>query len=114
MTDEALFGLAVEFALATGQAAMYRTRAELLGGDGDTTDADRARHWERTAREYREALDERLHAVHARTVHAVPDDELPVATWQHGRVDVRAVTTDAVGAVRCAAPRPRPSLPGPR
>jgi len=99
MTDEALFALAVEFALATGQAAMYRTRAELIRGD-DSTDADRAKHWDNAARTHREALHERLREATAHTVHALPDDELPVATWQRGRVEVRAVTTDATRAVR--------------
>ena len=34
------------------------------------------------------------------TVRAVPDDELPVATWRRGRVEIRAITTDRVRAVR--------------
>lgn len=99
MSDEPLFDLAVEFAVATGHAATYRTRAELIQGE-DTTDADRAQHWDRTAREHRDALRERLQAATARTVHALPNEKLPVATGQRGRVEVRAVTADGARAVR--------------
>jgi len=113
MSDEPLFDLAVEFALATAHAARYRTRAELIRGQ-DTTDADRAQHWDRTASEHRDALRERLHATTARTVHALPDEQLPVATWQRGRIEVRAVTADGARAVRVRYTRAQALEPEPR
>ena len=48
------------------------------------------------------------------TVRAIPDERLPVCTWQKGVVEVRAVLPDPVAACGCATPPRRPSPPGPR
>jgi hypothetical protein len=100
MTPERLFDLAAEFAQATGNAERHNAYA------ASATDDERAAHtkksvtWTNLAvrrrEELRTALREALHG----TVRAVPDEQLPVATWRAGQVEVRAATTDGTRTVR--------------
>src|SRR5262245_25471966 len=107
-TAERLYRLASDFAEAVGNVERWQTRADSAADSAPdpVTGLDRAAHtsmaetWlalvARRREELRAALRETLHG----TVRAVPDDELPVATWQRGRVEVRATTTDGTRAVR--------------
>lgn len=101
MSTERLLALAVAFANATGSAE----RADAFA-DRATTDDERAEHTVKAQRfqvdaaRRQEELRSALRTVTASTVRAVPDGRLPVSTWQRGRVEVRAITTDGARAVR--------------
>ncbi|WFE27634.1 hypothetical protein O7623_00015 [Solwaraspora sp. WMMD791] len=100
MNPDDLFDLAADFAQATGNAERFRTCAATSTGDDHTTNTRKASRWEAVAARRREhlrtALREALHG----TVTAVPDAELPVATWQQRLVEIRAITLDNTRAVR--------------
>ncbi|GAA4466630.1 hypothetical protein [Phytohabitans houttuyneae] len=100
MTPDPLFDLAAEFAQATGNAERHTAYAACATGDEHISQTEKAATWTalaaRRREELRAALRETLHG----TVRAVPDQALPVATWQRGRVEVRAVTTDGARTVR--------------
>jgi hypothetical protein len=101
MTPDRLFSLAAEFAEASANAA--RTRGLLPSAQSDTDLADlhrQAARWDETAAHRREALREALRTALGGAVRAVPDEELPVATWHSGRVEVRAIADDGGRAVR--------------
>jgi hypothetical protein len=100
MNSDRLFDLAAEFAQATGNAERFHARAAVATGDAQTGHTKKASDWEAIAARRREHLSAALREALRGTVHAVPDDELPVATWQRGRVEVRATTLDGTRAVR--------------
>jgi len=101
MTPEDLFLLAAEFAQATSNANLFHAL-----GSTATNDNDRAAHgatatrWTKLASSRREELHAALRETLRGTVPAVPDDELPVATTQRGKIEVRATTTDGTRTVR--------------
>jgi hypothetical protein len=100
MHPDRLFDLAAEFAQATGNAERFHARAASTTGDDHTAHTKTASDWEARAARRREHLRAALREALRGTVTAVPDDELPVATWQRGRVEVRATTTDGTRTVR--------------
>jgi hypothetical protein len=99
MTPQRLFDLAAEFAQATGNAERLRARAA-SGTDDHAAHTEKAAAWDALAARRREQLRDALRETLRGTVLAVPDDKLPVATWQRGRVEIRAVTTDRARVVR--------------
>jgi len=106
-TAERLYHLAADFAEAVGHVERWETRADSVTDTADpVTGLDHADYTflAETSRtlvtHHREVLRAALRDALPGTVHAVPDDELPVATWQQGRVEVRAVTTDGTRTVR--------------
>lgn len=100
MDPDQLFELATEFAQATSNAERFRACATTSTGHDNTANTRKASRWEavaaRRVEHLRTALREALHT----TVTAVPDAELPVATWQQRLVEIRAVTLDNTRAVR--------------
>lgn len=100
MTPDRLFDLAAEFAQATGNAERHNAYAACATGDEHTEHTKKASTWTALAVRRREELRAALRdAIHG-AVRAVPDPELPVATWQRGRIEVRAVTTNGARTVR--------------
>jgi hypothetical protein len=97
---ERLYRLAVDFAEAFSNAQRSYDRAD------SATDEDRsvlksiAETWRVTVARRREDLRAALRETLRGTARAVPDDELPVATTQRGRIEVRATTTDGTRTVR--------------
>ncbi|MEV0396501.1 hypothetical protein [Polymorphospora rubra] len=100
MNPERLFDLAAEFAQATGNAERFHAHAASTTGDGHTVHSRSASRWEAIAARRREHLRAALREELRGTVHAVPDDELPVATWRRGRVEVRGTTLDGTRTIR--------------
>jgi len=98
MTPERLFDLAAEFAEAAGNAGLFHARAAATTGDEHTTHTANAARWEAIVARRREHLRTTLREALRGTVTAIPDDRLPVATWQRGRVEIRATTTASGGA----------------
>ncbi|GAB3160768.1 hypothetical protein GCM10027290_67200 [Micromonospora sonneratiae] len=99
MNPDRLFDLAAEFAQATGNAERFHARAASTTGNAHTAHSKKASKWEAAATRRREHLRATLREALRGTVTAVPDAELPVATWQRGRVEILA-TTDGTRAVR--------------
>lgn len=100
MNPDRLFDLAAEFAQATGNAERFHARAASTTGDDHTAHTKKASEWEAIAARRREHLRAALREALRGTVTAAPDNELPVATLQRGRVEIRATTTDGTRAVR--------------
>lgn len=100
MNPERLFDLAAEFAQAIGNAERFHARAASCAGDDHTAHTKKASDWQAIAARRREHLRAALREALRGTMTAVPDAELPVATWQRGRVEVRATTLDGTRAVR--------------
>lgn len=86
---DALFDLAARFAVAAANAERLGVLADhtLTDRAGYDTEATKARE---QANQRREALRAALRNALPATVHAMPDDELPVCTHIRGRVEVRA------------------------
>jgi len=101
MTPELLFTLAAEFAQATGNSDRFRVLGSMATNDNDrVAHAGAAARWEALASSRREELRAALRETLRGTVRAVPDDELPVATTQRGRIEVRATIPDGTRTVR--------------
>ncbi|MDG4793512.1 hypothetical protein [Micromonospora sp. WMMD1082] len=100
MHPDQLFDLAAEFAHAIGNAERFHARAAVATGDDRAAHRKAASRWEGTAAYRREQLRAALREALRGTVHAVPDERLPVATWQQARVEVRATTLDGTRTVR--------------
>ncbi|GAB3863706.1 hypothetical protein GCM10029963_72900 [Micromonospora andamanensis] len=100
MNPDRLFDLAAEFAHATGNAERFHARAAVATGDDRAAHEKAASRWEAIAARRREHLRASLREALRGTVKAVPDERLPVATWQPGRVEVRATTLDGTRSVR--------------
>jgi hypothetical protein len=100
MTPDRLFNLAAEFAQATGNAERHNAYAACATGDEHTDHIKKAATWTALAARRREELRTALRDALHGAVRAVPDHELPVATGQRGRSEVRAVTTDRTRTVR--------------
>ncbi|GAA4469705.1 hypothetical protein [Phytohabitans houttuyneae] len=100
MNPDRLFDLAAEFAQATGNAERHNAYAACATGDEHTEHTKKASTWTALAARRREELRTALRDATHGAVRAVPDHELPVATWRRGRIEVRAVTTDGTRAVR--------------
>lgn len=83
----------------TAAARCHDLAHTLTDPDRDTVESEAAR-WEQqaTARHaiIMSALDDLTHT----TLHAVPDERLPVCTWQRGVVEVRGILPDGSRAVR--------------
>ncbi|WP_213454669.1 hypothetical protein [Rhizomonospora bruguierae] len=101
MSPDQLVDLAAEFAQAIGNAERFHARAATADTPEDNTaHAKAAARWEATAIRRREHLRAALREALSGAVTAMPDEALPVATWQRGRVEVRATTLDGARAVR--------------
>ncbi|WBB53868.1 hypothetical protein [Verrucosispora sp. WMMD573] len=100
MNPDRLFDLAAEFAHAIGNAERFHARAAVATGDDRAAHQKAASRWEAAAARRREHLRAALREALRGTVKAVPDERLPVATWQPGRVEVRATTLDGTRTVR--------------
>lgn len=91
-TNKHLFALATVYA----NAAVRTDRARRALQDATAAERSAASSAVHTAEEAllqaRDTLKANLRIALDRPVHAVPDKELPVATWHHGHVDIRAVT----------------------
>lgn len=98
MTPERLFDLAAEFAQATSNAERLHAHAS-TNDDGSAYNTD-ATSWSSLAASRREELRTALREALRSPIRAVPDNDVPVATWQRGRVEIRAITSDGTRTVR--------------
>ena len=100
-TVERLLDLATLYAEAAVRADRARNTARSADGLTEQAAALTAvRHADDTLDRSRAALRTGLRQVLERPVRAVPDAELPVATWHDNQVEVRAITVTQDRAVR--------------
>ena len=96
---EHLLTLVQSYASARGAAERHRALLECLD-DKDGVLASKIAESERASTTYHAQLMTAYDELNRTTVRAVPDDRLPVCTWQTGTVEVRAVLTDHSRSVR--------------
>jgi hypothetical protein len=92
--------LVQEYAAACASAERHHTLAERLVDDPDGQLAARAAEYESVATVRHAQLLTALDNLTRTTVRALPDDRLPVCTWQHGLIEVRGVLPDGSRSVR--------------
>jgi len=95
-----LLTLVQEYAAACASAERRHTLAAHTTGDTHDKHAAEAAEWDATATVRHAQLHTALDLLTRTTVRAVPDDRLPVCTWQTGTVEVRAVLPDHSRSVR--------------
>lgn len=91
---EHLLTLVHAYATARGAAERHRALLECLADDNDGVHASKIAESEVAYTSYHAQLMTAYDALTRTTVRAVPDDRLPVCTWQTGTVEVRAVLPD--------------------
>lgn len=101
MSTERLIALAAAYATVTGNAERaFAFAAHATTADQRAEHTAKAKKWKADAAQRHEELRRALRTVADTTVRAVPDGRLPVSTWQRGRIEVRAITTNGARAVR--------------
>jgi hypothetical protein len=97
---EHLITLVHEYAAARGQAERHRALLECLVDDDDNFFADKIAEYENAYTACHAKLLTAFDQLTRTTVRAVPDERLPVCTWQQGVVEIRGVLPDASRSVR--------------
>ena len=95
-----LLTLVQDYVTACASAERHRALLECLIDDPGGHLAAQAAASDATATVRHAQLHTALDALTRTTVHAVPDDRLPVCTWQKGTVEARAVLPDHSRSVR--------------
>ncbi|GIE93907.1 hypothetical protein [Paractinoplanes rishiriensis] len=95
-----LLALVQDYATACASAEHHRTLLECLVDDPGDFLATEAAKYDAAATVYHAQLHTSLDALTRTTVRAVPDERLPVCTWQRGTVEARAVLPDHSRSVR--------------
>ncbi|GAA3346585.1 hypothetical protein GCM10020358_58130 [Amorphoplanes nipponensis] len=97
---EHLLTLVQAYAAARGAAERHRALLECLVDDEDGFLASKIAEYELAYTTYHTQLMTAYDELTRTTMRAVPDERLPVCTWQTGTVEVRAVLTDHSRSVR--------------
>lgn len=95
-----LLNLVQEYATACAAAERRHTLADRTTGDAHDSYAAEAAEWDATATVRHAQLHTALDLLTRTAVRAVPDERLPVCTWQKGTVEARAVLPDHSRSVR--------------
>ena len=95
-----LLTLIQDYATACASAERRHALAERTTGDAHDTYAAEAAEWDATATVRHAQLHTALDLLTRTTMRAVPDERLPVCTWQKGTVEARAVLPDHSRSVR--------------
>jgi len=95
-----LLALVQNYATARGEAERHHALLECLVDDEDGFYAAKIAEYELAATTYHAQLMTTYDELTRSTVYAVPDERLPVCTWQKGTVEVRAVLPDHSRSVR--------------
>ena len=95
-----LLTLVQEYAAACAAAERHRALLESLVDDPTNFHTATAAEFDGIATARHAQLHTALDLLTRTTVRAVPDDRLPVCTWQTGTVEVRAVLPDGSRSVR--------------
>jgi hypothetical protein len=97
---EHLLTLVQSYATARGAAERHRVLLECLVDDEGGFFASKIAEYELAYTTYHAQLMTAYDELTRTTVRAVPDERLPVCTWQRGTVEVRAVLPDGSRSVR--------------
>ncbi len=95
-----LLTLVHDYAAARGAAERHRALLECLVDDKDGFFVSKIAEYELAYTTYHAQIMTAYDKLTRTTVRAVPDERLPVCTWQKGTVEVRAVLPDGSRSVR--------------
>ncbi|MET7821264.1 hypothetical protein [Micromonospora zamorensis] len=95
-----LLTLVQEYAVASANAERHHAIADLATDERQNAAAVKAAEWEGVAVNRYGHILAVLDTRNRATLHAVPDERLPVCTWQKGTVEARGILTDPTRSVR--------------